>query len=155
MDPATAAGIALAVLPLIVTVVEDYRAAIQPFITLKRYRKQARQFGVSLDTERTIFKNSCLHLLYSVTEDGPVMLENPGHRLWQDSELDRKLSAHLRDSLEVCISIIESIKDVLDEIQKESSDGFRELQKPSVSNFYAELISLRANNNVFYREKDA
>lgn len=155
MDPVTAAGIALAVLPLIVTVIEDYKAAIQPFITFSHYRKLAREFGGSLKTQQAIFENSCLHLLCSATEDGPVMLENPGHRLWQDSELDRKLSVALKDSLEDCILVIKSIKNVLDEIRKESSEGFGELQKPRVSNFYPELISLRAYENSFYREKEA
>jgi hypothetical protein len=142
MDPVTASGIALAVLPLIVTVFEEYKAAIQPFRRLKNSRKQAWQFGVSLNTQRTIFKDACGHLLSSVTENGTVMLGDPSHPCWQDSELDRKLRACLKDSLEDCISMIQLIKGALDEIRKETYEGFRELQKPKVTKLHPEQISI-------------
>jgi hypothetical protein len=132
MDPAAAAGIALAVLPLIVTVFEDYKAAIHPLLMLKHSQRQARRFGDSLRTQQTMFENECRHLLHSITRDGTEMLSDPSHHLWQDNELERKLRAYLSNSLDSCISTIQSIKDILDEIRKETYEGFRELQKPKV-----------------------
>lgn len=142
MDPVTASGIALAVLPLIVTVFKEYKAAIQPFRRLKDSRKQAWQFGALLRTQQTVFKNACGLLLRSVTENWTVMLGDPSHPFWQDSELDRKLRACLRDSLESCIDMIQLIKGVLDEIRKETYEGFRELQKPKVTKLHPEQISI-------------
>ena len=50
MDPVTVAGLALAVRPLIVTVFEDYKAAIQPFLMLRHSQRQAKVFGANLST---------------------------------------------------------------------------------------------------------
>ena len=132
MDPVTAVGLALGVLPLIITVFEDYKAAIQPFFKLKDSRKLAIRFGNSLQVQQTLFENECQHLLRFITSEGPDMLNNPGHHLWKDSELERKLCAYLNNSMNSCVAIIQLIKEVLSEIRKGTHDGFTELQKPKV-----------------------
>lgn len=132
MDPITAVGLALAVLPLIVTVFEDYKSAIRPFVILKHSRRQAQKFGNSLRTQQTIFMNTCQRLLCLVTRDGLEMLNDHGHPLWHDNALERKLCSYLNDSLDSCVSIIQDIKSTLGEIEKETHKGFQELQKPQV-----------------------
>jgi hypothetical protein len=133
MDPITAVGLALAVLPLIITVFENYKTAIHPFIMLRHSRGQAQKFGNSLGTQETIFINTCQHLLCLVTRDGPEMLSNHGHPLWRDNDLERKLCSYLNKSLNSCVSIVQDMKDTLGEIEKETHKGFQDLQKPKVN----------------------
>jgi hypothetical protein len=130
MEVATVAGLTLAVLPLIISVFEDYKTAIKPFLTLRRSQREARRFGDSLRCQQTIFENECRLLLCSVTREEDEMFSNAKHCLWQDKGLDQKLSAYLNDSLITCVSTLELIKGTLDEIQKETYTGFSELQKP-------------------------
>jgi hypothetical protein len=119
MDPATAAGLALGVLPLIVSALENYDRIFQPLIIFTRScRKEAEYFQLALRVQRTAFRNACRLLLYSATEYKlavPDMLSGSQHQhLWRDGRFRERLEAQLGDSFEACVAALTLVKQTLD-----------------------------------------
>lgn len=122
MDPATGVGLALAILPLIISALENYEYTFQPIIIFsRRYRKDVERFQNALKVQRVTFANECCFLLHSVTSSrGNVMIDDLGHALWQDEDLEEQLKAHLVDSYDGCVSALSLINDALTEILNET-----------------------------------
>lgn len=119
MEPVSAAGLALGILPLIVSTLENYEHTFQPLIIFTRgCRKEVEKFQLALKVKETAFKNACQLLLCSVTEhqrEVPVMLNNPRHHyLWHEDRFQRQLSSQLGDSFEACVAAISQVKQTLD-----------------------------------------
>ncbi len=119
MDPATAAGLTLGVLPLILSALENYDRIFQPLIIFTRScRKEAEYFQLALRVQRTAFKNACRLLLYSATEYKlavPDMLSGSQHQhLWRDRRFRERLEAQLGDSFEACVAALTLVKQTLD-----------------------------------------
>ena len=122
MDPATAAGLALAVVPLMISALENYEYTFQPIIIFrKRYKKEVERFQNALKVQRVDFENECCFLLHSVTLNrGKVMVEDLGHALWQDEDLENRLTAQLGDAYQGCGAALSLINNLLIEILEET-----------------------------------
>ncbi len=120
MEPATAAGLALAILPLIVAALENYEYTFQPVIIYSsRYRKEVKKFQDQLKVENFVFRHECHLLLRDVTSDDiKSMLDNPKHVLWSNKELEARLEGQLNECCEACISALRLINEVLQDIAK-------------------------------------
>ena len=68
MSGVEAAGLALAILPLILSAAKGYDNVLGPFIRYKRFAKEAKRYSKELDVQRTIFRNECRNLLEEVIE---------------------------------------------------------------------------------------
>ncbi|KAK4695027.1 hypothetical protein P7C71_g2647, partial [Lecanoromycetidae sp. Uapishka_2] len=116
MSGAEAAGLALAVLPILVHATEHYNDVFRPFIR---------------------YKNCCRLLLAAVTEYDVAssMLNGPEHPSWMDTKLDNQLIKLLAESREVCVSTIQLMQEELRKIGNECQAIWFEIdpsdQKPS------------------------
>ena len=71
VDPATAAGLGLAVVPLIISALENYEDTFKFFIIFTRkYKKEVEDFQDALRVQKTDFDNQCLFLVQNVTSHG-------------------------------------------------------------------------------------
>ena len=133
-DPATIAGLTLAVIPLIVSALENYEHTFQPIIIFsKRYRKEVEKFQKALKVQKVNFANECTFLLHSVTSNqGNLMIEDFEHPLWQDGDLERRLKSRLSDSYYGCVSSLALINDVLREILEDTKSLDILLQKVGI-----------------------
>ena len=136
-DPAPAAGLALAVTPLIVSALENYEYIFQPIIIFsKRYRKVVEKFQKALKVQRVKFANECTFLLHSVTSNrGNLMIDDLEHALWRDRDLENRLRDRLSDSYDACVSSLSLINEILLEILKDTKTLDTLLQKVRSSNF--------------------
>ncbi len=122
MDPATAAGLALAIVPLMMSALENYEYTFQPIIIFShRYKREIERFQHALRVQRTVFANECRFLLHTVTLNrGKIMVDDLGHALWQDEDLETRLRAQLSDCYEACVSALSLINTLLTEILQET-----------------------------------
>ncbi|TAQ84987.1 hypothetical protein B7494_g6697 [Chlorociboria aeruginascens] len=143
MDPVTAAGIALAVIPLIISAVENYEVTFQPFVTYCRYVKEIERFTARLDAQRAIFRNEC-QLLFLAVSNGQNLndvLNNSNHPIRNDREISRRLQDLLGSSYTTCVKILTLIKDTLEEITQETKD-FRTLHDNKVGYIFSKTLRI-------------
>ena len=131
MDPVTGVGLALGILPLIISALENYKYTFQPiYIFTRRYRKEVERFQNVLKVQRVRFANECCFLLHSVTSNrGQAMMNDLGHALWRDEDIEQQLKGRLLDSYDGCVSALALINDALKEILKETKTLDIVLQK--------------------------
>ncbi len=117
------AGLALAILPLLISTAEHYDDCFRPFLRYKRFSKEAKEFRQLLETQKTIFRGQCSFLLEHILEQRDVatgMLNASSHPLWSDPELEARIVQALGEQKNTCISLVELIKEQLQEIEAES-----------------------------------
>ena len=120
-----AVGLALAVLPLLVSAIEHYDTSLRPFIRYKHLAREADRYLSRFQVQKVVFKNSCKALLHNVIDQDSAsrMVESgTNHRSWGDSELDRQLSRSLSGSKDVCVTVIRLIEDALRDLEGETKD---------------------------------
>lgn len=116
-----AAGLALAILPLIVSAAEHYEDCFRPFLEYKEFGKEADFFRKLFGVQKAIFKHQCSNLLQELVDhDAALALLNGAHHLLVTHELEIRLGDLLGESKEPCVSIIEMIHDKLSAIESES-----------------------------------
>lgn len=110
-----AAGLALAILPLVVSAAKRYDSALSPFLRYKRFAKEAKIYSKELEIQRTIFRNECRNLLEKVIDHDAAtsMLDLLSQEPWSDGHLDAQLVQQLGESWEACAAIIELIEEQL------------------------------------------
>ena len=144
MDPATAAGLALAVVPLLISALENYEYTLQPIVIFsRRYQKEVQRFQDVLKVQKVDFTNECCLLLHSVTYNhGNVMVDDLQHTLWQEDGLEDRLKARLNESYDACISALSLINTLLADILKETKtlDILNEKVYHSINHLYRNKI---------------
>ena len=117
-----AIGLALGLLPLIISAFEHYDDVLRPFSRYRSFTSKAQRFIDELDTERTIFRTECQLLLAAVV--GPKiaaeMLRNRHHSSWDDDDVRDRLIGQLGALGTACTSLISKIESKLCEIGKKS-----------------------------------
>lgn len=107
------AGLALGILPLLISAVENYEVTFQPFITYCRYDKELRDFRTVFATQKGLFESHCLVLLSKVEADW--VLEEPSRRLECLKQIEEAKAADIRiwdylgRNAKTCVPIIELI----------------------------------------------
>jgi hypothetical protein len=131
------------VAPLIISAIENYETAFQPFVTYRRYSGEIAKFATRLDAQKAIFNNQCQLLLLAPEKDGlqeDVILDNilkdPRHPSRSDGTLNSHLEDLLGASVNTCVSTLRLIQQTLDEITRET-EGFQELSNKKVSRTYS------------------
>jgi hypothetical protein len=135
MDPATVAGLVLAVIPLVISAVENYEVTFQPFVTYRRYSKEVERFAAKLDAQRAIFHNECQLLLLEVGQNLTDILRDPNHPTRADEQLSKRLEELLGSSYATCVATLNLINDILNEVTEETR-GFGDLIENKVSRVY-------------------
>lgn len=123
-DPVTAAGLALAVVPLLISAFENYEITFQPFVTYCRHVKEVERFLARLGIQKTIFLNEC-ELLFMAVSNGPGLSEvfrDPNHPSRTDEQISKRLSDLLGSSYSTCVSTLHLINHTLHKISLETKD---------------------------------
>lgn len=150
MDPVTAVGLVLGVVPLLISAAENYEITFQPFVTYCRYAREVEKFTARLDTQRSIFHNECQLLLCGVGQNLNDILADPNHSSRRDEQLSSRIQELLGSSCATCISTLNLINATLNEITTETQ-GFKDLLNSKVNCFSAaericELTNLTRRN---------
>ena len=115
------AGLVFGVLPILIETVKAYSTVADGLHTFRHYSREVKSISLQLRVHNGIFLNHC-RLLLRLVEDEKVaedMLEDQSDLRWTSKELNDRLNAVLKDSFELCHSIIEGTKDVIDEMKVE------------------------------------
>lgn len=117
-----AVGVALAVLPLIISALENYEYTFQPVLIFShRHRREIERFQHILKAQKADFANECCFLLHGVTANsGNAMIDNLRHPLWKDKDLETQLKELLETNYDACISALSLINTLLTDILKET-----------------------------------
>ena len=115
------AGLALPILPVLVSALQNYNNCSSPFIRYKKFAKVARDYYGGIEVQRIIFRNQCCVMLGKFVdhEEASTMLKLPTMETWKNEQLDEQLARQLDESLEACVTIVESIDRRLQEINEE------------------------------------
>lgn len=130
MDPVTATGLVLGIVPLIVSAIENYDEVCQTFQTFRQYIKETNRFLAKLSTQRTVFYNQCQLLLSAISPGQKLehLVRDPDHPDRDDNELNERLERLLGSSFETCFANLQLIHGILQEILHETRD-FNEVGK--------------------------
>ena len=115
----------LAVLPLIVSALENYEYTFQPiviFSSKRRYQREVERFYNVLKVHRLDFENECFLLLHSIASyrDIEAMRSDLQSTMWRDKRLEARLKDRLEHSYEACSSALTLINNVLTDILEET-----------------------------------
>ncbi len=115
------AGVALAIVPILLSAAEHYDDVHRPLARLFKFSREVNRYCKRLKTHSTIFREECRLLLGHVVRDEEViqMLKASSHPLWKDEDVERGLVELLSTSREACINTIDVVKNVLEEIEHE------------------------------------
>lgn len=108
---ATAAGLVLGVLPLVVEVAKHYKTVRRLYGRYKNCGPEFAEFQRRLQVEQTAFCNEIQILLASLTnfDTANKLLEEDHHALLSESGIIDKFSQHLGASEQTCLGIIGTI----------------------------------------------
>ena len=117
------AGLALAVLPLLVSAAEHYDDCIRPILRYRKIVKDIQLFQRRLEVQQALFKNQCRIVLEGIVDhDAAVRMLAVGHDdpLWRDADLERQLNESFGECLRSWVTSIDLTSEKLQEIEKES-----------------------------------
>lgn len=123
MSGVEVAGLAIALLPILISAAEQYNNCIRPILRYRKVAKDVQIFQRSLEVQKTIFRNQGRILLEGVVnhDDALRMLEVGSiDPLWRNTGLEAKLAEQLGSSKEACVTSIELINEKLQKIAEES-----------------------------------
>lgn len=117
------AGLALGVLPILIEVVKCYSTVSKKVHTLRYYSTEIESISKQLKVHKGIFLNEVRLLLRSIEDEEEVesMLADASDQRWTSKRLNDKLSAVLQGSFEICRSIVEETKDIIEAMKEEMS----------------------------------
>ena len=130
-------GAVLGVLPLVISAIENYERITGPISTYRKFSKVLKTFTTELNVQRDIFQNECIWILSRFVDGHELedMLKDPSHHLRDvirgDRNLDRTVSTTIGASYRQVLSILQLLKDTLDEIYQQTKDFSEGLSKPS------------------------
>ena len=120
---AEAAGLALAILPLLVSALENYEACLQPIKTFIRFTSQAQDFQRHLKVQGAIFQNQCRILLAQAVDHDVAghMLANKQHPAWNEQKIEDAIVQQLEHSKNASVTAISNVLSVLQFLAKWST----------------------------------
>jgi hypothetical protein len=113
-----AAGIILAILPLLVNQLDAYVQGLETIKTFqtKRYRRELESYLTRLGTQQAIFLNTLEHLLEDVADsDDEVrdLIGNPAGTSWQDPVFQERLRNRLGRDHDIYIKTMTMLSGIL------------------------------------------
>ena len=118
-----AAGLALTVLPLIISVAKNYRKLVStPFCRYQNFADEAGRYVVHLKNQHACFETKCIYLLAHVTsEELASSIINAPHEHASEvmTQVGERLESILSNSRDTLIQTVTVINAVLTEILKD------------------------------------
>ncbi|KAF2474227.1 uncharacterized protein BDR25DRAFT_120151 [Lindgomyces ingoldianus] len=111
-------GITLAVMPLIITAIEDYNDSLDPVKAFLRWERELPQFIRKLRNQHVHFAQTMRLLLEPITTEFELaeMLSDPSGQMWKDENMSRKLKDKLQESFQAYQSTIADIERIMKKI---------------------------------------
>ena len=136
-EPATAAGLALAVAPLIISALENYQNVFEPFIIFrKKYKDEVQRFQEILHVQKQNFDNECGFLLDDIAGPGYEMVGNHHHWRWSAPEFEIQFRSRLDSNFDACVLAVRRVRTILNEILDETKT-LEILQQKKVSSIHS------------------
>lgn len=116
------AGLALAVLPVLMSAAQTYNNCVGPFHRYRKFAKEAHDYCEELEIQRTIFRDLCRNFLEELIDHDTAncMLKKLDQQTWADEKLDEQLVQLLGESLDRCKGVVGLIGNRLQDISGES-----------------------------------
>ncbi|KAL9616432.1 MAG: hypothetical protein Q9160_008708 [Pyrenula sp. 1 TL-2023] len=170
MSGIEAAGIALALFPIVVKGIACYADGLQTVRAWRRYRREIAGYKRQLETQRIWYLDTLEELLGFVDaeEDLNELIANPGGASWRKPDYDKRLRERLDHSYDLYLATTRDLLDTLQIVQKklgidstgkvpwEDSTSFkRQIERLKLvlsTNTYAKLIEKIERANVTLRE---
>lgn len=114
-------GVVFGVLPILIEAVKVYSDVASSFHTFRHYSKEVRTVQIQFKCHHGIFINEC-RLLLSLIEDergAKDMLDDGADQRWTSKQMNDKLNEVLKDNFDLCRSIIEASKEIVDGIRED------------------------------------
>ena len=113
-----AAGLALAILPLIISSIENYENVSACFARFRHFAPEFNRFQLRLKAQKVIFDNECRLLLSNVVEreTAEALFSDPLRSTHIDPNLASDFALQLGRCGEARYSTVEQIKQKLEEI---------------------------------------
>ena len=123
MSGVEVAGLVFGVLPILIEAIKAYGSVSDGLRTFRHWSREVKSISVQLKVQNGIFLNECRLLLRHIEDDkaADAMLDDEADQRWTSKELNDRLNTVLKNNLELCCSIIEETKEIVDEMRKEMS----------------------------------
>jgi len=118
MAEVAAAGLVLAVIPILISGLEHYGSALEPLEGFYRYGKELKALRRFLKCEETKFLNTCEKLLQSYVDGRTLrlMLAQPGGPLWKNPKIQEGLQGVLHNGYTSFFDAVGEFKRDLEEL---------------------------------------
>lgn len=119
MSGVEAAGFVLAVLPLLISALEDYRKGSEPLKDWWRFRTVYKECYQNISIQKIFFEENLEQLLTPLVEDEDqlaALLEKPGGDGWKDPDLEEMLKKKMPKSYDLYLGVIEEMNDVVEKL---------------------------------------
>lgn len=116
------AGLAVSLLPIILSTVNNYQSLCsRPFSRYSSFSREVECYLTRLDNQQVIFRGICFHLLSDVieTDNAELMLADLSHDCWFDDGLEHQLAILLGESRKQCIRTLWQIERILNDFEDE------------------------------------
>ena len=122
---AEAAGLVLAVNPLIISALEHYAEGVSTIHKWWKYKRDLNSLVRVLDAEYARFLGTCEKLLHDLvtTTELKFLIDHPGGPLWKDKSLDNKLKMRLQSSYSPYLRSIDDMTDAVKELESKLGLG--------------------------------
>ena len=118
------AGVALAVLPLLISTAKHYDSALRPFARYRHYEKEAKTYAKELRVQRAIFRRECQNLLVDTAvvdlRNVDVVLSSSSSDEWPSKELDVQLDMQLGESRQDILDAVQLIEEHLHNVDADN-----------------------------------
>lgn len=126
-----AAGLALAILPLIVNQIDGYVRGIEKIRGFRSYRRELKGYSVGLSTQHTILLNTLEQALEGVVDDEDQVAElirNPRGDAWKDPVLKKRLHSKLDRNYEVFMGNMTGLSEMLERLSHKLDIGSTDMK---------------------------
>jgi hypothetical protein len=119
MSGVEAAGFVLAVLPLLISALEDYQRGFEPLKDWWRFRTVYKECYQNISIQKIFFEENLEQLLAPLVEDEDqlaALLAKPGGDGWKDPDLEEMLKKKMPKSYGLYLGVIEEMNDVVEQL---------------------------------------
>lgn len=115
-------GLALAIIPLIISAADHYEDCIQPFKRYRNFTSEAIKYQMSFGTQKTIFRNESRLLLENIVDPAVAgaMLLDSNHPDWNSRLHEEQFLTLLGESHEAYVATISQITENLNHVKNEN-----------------------------------
>ena len=113
-------GLTVASFSIVVNAIHKLPEGLETIRILRGYRRELAGYGLRLETQRTIYHNTLYNLLYRIVPTKALrqLFDADPARVWEQPEYEAGLRARLGHSCGVYLSIVERLREDLEEMKK-------------------------------------